>query len=413
MSTSAAATLPGPVPLKRDAGVIGLVGVAHMVSHFGQLLLPPLFPWLTEAMGASYTQLAFLMTIFFVVSCGVQTASGFLVDRFGPRPVLFGGLLLVAAGAFGFAASPNYAAMALFAVVGGTGNGVFHPANYTLLNRKVSARRLGHAYSVHGVTGSLGWAVAPLLVVPLAIAFHWRVALAAGGAVALGVFVLLWLNRATLDLPPAPRPAAPAPGNAVEGSFDFLRIPVVWMCFLFFLVYAGVLTGVQAYAPQAARELHQVPVALAAVCVTVFMVCSAAGVVFGGFLASDPARCERVVALGFGLGALVAAALAFAAIPSALVPVLFGAMGFASGIAGPSRDMLVKRSTPENASGRVYGVVYSGLDVGQAIAPLIFGALLDHQQWRGVWLVVIASQLLLIASAFNVRRVRRTVLAPA
>jgi MFS family permease len=196
MSTSAAATLPGPVPLKRDAGVIGLVGVAHMVSHFGQLLLPPLFPWLTGAMGASYTQLAFLMTIFFVVSCGVQTASGFLVDRFGPRPVLFGGLLLVAAGAFGFAASPNYAAMALFAVVGGTGNGVFHPANYTLLNRKVSARRLGHAYSVHGVTGSLGWAVAPLLVVPLAIAFHWRVALAAGGAVALVLMRPFVVNNA-------------------------------------------------------------------------------------------------------------------------------------------------------------------------------------------------------------------------
>jgi MFS family permease len=88
-------------------------------------------------------------------------------------------------------------------------------------------------------------------------------------------------------------------------------------------------------------------------------------------------------------------------------------MGFAGGIAGPSRDMLVKRSTPENASGRVYGVVYSGLDVGQAVAPLIFGALLDHQQWHGVWLVVVASQVLLIASAFRVRRVRRTVLAPA
>ena len=133
----------------------------------------------------------------------------------------------------------------------------------------------------------------------------------------------------------------------------------------------------------------------------------------GGFLASDPARCERVVGLGFGSGAVIAAAMAFATLPAGLIPVLFGVMGFATGIAGPSRDMLVKRSTPENASGRVYGVVYSGLDVGQAIAPLIFGALLDGQHWHGVWLVVIASQLLLIASAFRVRRVRRTVLVPA
>jgi MFS family permease len=303
--------------------------------------------------------------------------------------------------------------MGLFSVVGGIGNGVFHPANYTLLNRKVSPARLGHAYSVHGITGSLGWAAAPLLVVPLAIAFHWRVAVAAGGGVALAVLVLLWFYRDRLELAPAARAPANAKGAAAEGTLDFLRIPAVWMCFAFFFVYAGVLTGVQAYAPQAARQLHDVPVALVAMCVTVFMVCSAGGTVLGGFLASDPARCERVVGVGFGIGALIALFLAFGAVPAVAVPALFGAMGFASGIAGPSRDMLVKRSTPENASGRVYGVVYSGLDVGQAVAPLIFGALLDHQQWHGVWLVVVASQVLLIASAFRVRKVRRTVLAPA
>jgi FSR family fosmidomycin resistance protein-like MFS transporter len=83
--TSASASLSAPVPLRRDASVIGLVGIAHLTSHFGQLLLPPLFPWLKDALGASYTQLGFLMTIFFVVSCATQTASGFLVDRFGLR----------------------------------------------------------------------------------------------------------------------------------------------------------------------------------------------------------------------------------------------------------------------------------------------------------------------------------------
>jgi FSR family fosmidomycin resistance protein-like MFS transporter len=95
------------------------------------------------------------------------------------------------------------------------------------------------------------------------------------------------------------------------------------------------------------------------------------------------------------------------------VPVLFGAMGFASGIAGPSRDLLVKRSTPENATGRVYGVVYSGLDIGQAVAPLFFGALMDARNYRGVWLGLVVMQAVLIASAFRVRKVRRTALAAA
>lgn len=409
--TTASATLGPGTPLRQDAGVIGLVGLAHMVSHFSQLILPPLFPWLKDALGASYIQLGFLMTIFFVVSCGVQAASGFLVDRFGPRPILFGGLSLVAAAAFGFALAPNYWVMALLAVVAGAGNGVFHPADYTLLNRKVSQQRLGHGYSVHGITGSLGWALAPALVVPLAIAFHWRVALAAAGVVACAVLVVLWLNRSTLDLAPAQRPAAA--DGAREDSLGFLRIPAVWMCFLFFLVYAGVLTGVQTFAPLAAMQLLDMPKALVAVCITSYMVCAAGGTVVGGFLTSDPARCERVVGVGFGMAAAVALAIGFASVPAATVPALFGAMGFASGIAGPSRDMLVKRSTPENASGRVYGVVYSGLDVGQALAPLVFGALMDRGEYRGVWMVLVALQVLLIASAFQVRRVRRTAPAPA
>src|SRR3954468_8737964 len=111
MSTPSAA-LPAAVPLKRDATVIGLVGMAHLISHFSQLLLAPLFPWLKDAFHASYIELGFLMTLFFVVSCAVQAGSGFLVDRHGPRPILFAGLSLIAIAAFGFAASPNYWSMA-------------------------------------------------------------------------------------------------------------------------------------------------------------------------------------------------------------------------------------------------------------------------------------------------------------
>ncbi|KQT10207.1 MFS transporter [Ramlibacter sp. Leaf400] len=409
-SNPTAGSVPLP-PLRQDAGVIGLVGLAHMISHFSQLLLAPLFPWLKDEFNASYVELGFLMTVFFVVSCAVQAASGFLVDRHGPRPVLLGGLALVGLAGFGFAASTSYWMMAGFAVVAGVGNGVFHPVDYTLLNRKVSAPRLGHAYSFHGITGSLGWALAPALLVPLAIAFSWRVALAAAGALAWGVLLVLWLQRARLELPRAPVAAGTA--RAAEATFDFLRIPAVWMCFAFFFVYAGVLSVVQAFAPEAARQLHGVPVGLVAACLTIYMVCSAGGMVLGGFLASDPSRCERIVAIGFGLAAGVALTIGVAPLPALAIPALFGAMGFASGIAGPSRDLLVKRSTPENASGRVFGIVYSGLDIGQAVAPLVFGSLMDHGHYAGVWLGLVALQTLLIASAFNVRRARRSVLAPA
>jgi FSR family fosmidomycin resistance protein-like MFS transporter len=409
-ATTTTASARNAVPLRRDASVIGLVGLAHMISHFSQLLLAPLCPWLKDALNASYTQLGFLMTLFFVVSCSVQATSGFLVDRMGPRPILFGGLGLLGIAAFGFALSPNYWVMACFSVLAGIGNGVFHPVDYTLLNRRVSAPRLGHAYSFHGITGSLGWALAPALLVPLAIAFSWRVALAAAGSLAFLVMVVLWFNRASLALPVlvTPRPGA----QRQEGSFGFLQVPAVWMCFGFFFFYAIVLSVVQAFAPEAARQLHGVPVALSAMCLTVYMVCSAGGTVLGGFLAADPKRCEKVVAIGFGVAALIALSIGFGPVPALAVPALFGAMGFSTGIAAPSRDLLVKRSSPENATGRVYGVVYSGLDIGQALSPLLFGTLMDHHQYQGVWIGVALFQAILVGSAFNMGRVRRTRLVP-
>ena len=410
MNTSSTMNLPASVPLRHDAGVIGLVGGAHLISHFSQLLLAPLFPWLKTEFNVSYAELGFLMTIFFVVSCAVQALSGFVVDRFGPRPILFGGLALIGVAAFGYALSTSYWMLAGAAVIGGIGNGVFHPVDYTLLNRKVSAPRLGHAYSVHGITGSLGWALAPAMLVPLTLAYSWRVALAAAGVLAFAVLVVLLFNRDKLHLDvTAPVKGAPA----ADSSLGFLKIPAVWMCFAFFFWYAIVLGVVQAFAPEAARQLHDVPLPLVAICLTTYMLCSAGGMVFGGFLAADPTRCERIVGIGFGLAAGVALLLALGTYPAWVVPVLFGLMGFTSGIAGPSRDLLVKRSTPANASGRVYGVVYAGLDIGQAVSPLIFGTMMDHGQYRGVLLGLAVMQALLIASAFNVRRVRRTALVGA
>jgi MFS family permease len=403
--TTLTAPAEGSTTLRQDATVIGLVGVAHGVSHFSQLLLAPLFPWLKDDFGVGYAELGFLLTIFFVVSCLVQAGSGFIVDRYGPRPILLGGLALLGISALGFAASTSYAMLAAFSVLAGIGNGVFHPVDYTLLNRKIAKARLGHAYSVHGITGSLGWALAPAMLVPLTLAFSWRTALICAAVLAFAVLALLiWQrDRLTIDRLPVEAPKA---GAVTEGALDFLKIPAVWMCFLFFFFYAAALSVVQTFASEAGRHLHDVPVAWAAICLTVYMVCSAGGMVLGGFLAADPTRCERIVGIGFGVAAGIALLIGFGPVPAIGVPVLFGAMGFASGIAGPSRDLIVKRATPENASGRVYGVVYSGLDIGQAVAPLVFGPLMDHHQYAAVWLGLAVTQGVLIVSAFSVQRGR-------
>lgn len=401
-SPSIAADAPN-LPFRQDVSLIALVGLAHMVSHFSQLLLPPLFPWLKDAFDVSYAQLGFMLTVFFVVSCAVQAVAGFLVDRWGPRPVLYVGLVAIALSCFGSALSTSFWQITFFAGLAGLGNGVFHPVDYTLLNRRVSPHRLGHAYSAHGITGTLGWAIAPGLMTGVAMFHSWQAAMAVAGLVPVAVLVVLWLNhqRLHLDVKPVVQQ------GPSDGNFDFLRLPAVWLCFMFFFLFATILGVVQAFAPEASRQLHDIPLASVALCLTVYMIGSASGMVVGGFLIQDPRRSDKVVAVAFAVAATMALILALSPMPDWLVPVLFAFMGVASGTAGPSRDLLVKQSTPINATGRVYGVVYGGLDVGQAITPLIFGLLMDHGQFRGVLIGLALVQCILIFSAFKLRSVSR------
>ena len=377
-------------PFRRDAQVIGLVGVAHGTSHFFHLILAPLFPWLKDAFGLSYAELGFLMTVFFIVSGIGQFLAGFLVDRYGALQVLFGGMALLGLSALGLAASETYASLLLFSGVAGLGNSIFHPSDFTILNRRVSQPRLAHAFSWHGISGSIGWAAAPPVMAGLAAIYSWHIALLFGAVLAFGVLTLLVVNRKRLDtreIEAAVKKASKHEGAA--SNVDFMKLPAIWMCFAFFAFTAMALGVIQSFTPAALHASYGVALAIGTVCVTAYMLANAAGTLAGGFLAAKAAQHDRIIATALGAAALIAAIIATGMVPAALLVFFFALMGFGSGIAGPSRDLLVRAAAPKNATGRVYGVVYSGLDAGLAIAPPIYGAAMDGQ--HPLWLFTMMS----------------------
>lgn len=380
------AVLPlNSTPFRRDAQVIGLVGIAHGTSHFFHLILAPLFPWIKDAFGLSYAELGFLMTVFFIVSGIGQFLAGFLVDRFGALQVLFGGMALLGLSALGLAMSSSYLMLMCFAGVAGLGNSIFHPSDFTILNRRVSQSRLAHAFSWHGVAGSIGWAAAPPVLAGLAALYSWNVALLFGAALAFAVLALLVVFRERLDTREIEAAVIKANKNQGTGSgVDFMKLPAVWICFAFFAFTAMALGVIQSFTPAALKASYGVVLGIGTACVTAYMLANAAGTLAGGFLAAKAAQHDRIVAGALGIAALIAAIIATGMIPTALLIFFFALMGFGSGMAGPSRDLLVRAAAPKNATGRVYGVVYSGLDAGLAIAPPIFGAAMDAQ--HPLWL---------------------------
>lgn len=385
-SADAAGAVIPPTPWRADAEVIGCVGLAHLVSHFFQLLLPPLLPWIRTEFGLSFAALGFVMTVLFVISGITQMLAGFVVDRLGTGPTLAVGLGCFVAAALLLASSTSYAMLLAGAALSGVGNGVFHPVDFSLLNHRVSPARLGYAYSVHGLTGSLGWALAPVFLVGLAVPFGWRASLYAAALLPVFVAALLYSRRAMF----APLAHDAAVDAIPVPLLAFLRLPAVWWCFVFFAIVAAAASGVQNFAPTVFTALFDVGVTEAALSVTVFMLASAVGMFAGGWLVARQRRLERNIALAFALSVVGAVLIGLAVLPAALAFVAIAAMGFGSGLSGPSRDMLIRSATPRGATGRVYGVVYSGLDLGIAVGPVLFGHLLDAGHHGGVFLGVAA-----------------------
>ena len=384
---------------REDATLIGLVGVAHLISHFFQLILAPLLPWVKVEFGLSFAAMGFVMTVLFVVSGITQALAGFVVDRHGPGVTLTVGLLMFVACALTLAASTGYPMLLVGAALAGVGNGVFHPVDFSLLNHRVSPSRLGPAYSVHGLTGSLGWALAPVFLVGIAVPFGWRTSLVAAAALPLVVGALLLLHRPLFLAPARHAPAAPAEPQPL---LAFLRQPAIWWCFLFFAIVAMAASGVQNFAPTVFSAVYGLNVSSAALSVSLFMVASAAGMLVGGWLVGRDRRLERNIALALGLSVVGATLIGLSVLPAAFALAAIAAMGFGSGLSGPSRDMLIRSAAPRGATGRVYGVVYSGLDLGIAIGPVLFGGMLDAGHHGGVFLGIAACLLLAMLTATRV-----------
>jgi len=369
--------------LRRDVKVIGLVGLAHGLSHFYQIATAVLFPLIKDELGVSYAALGSTVALYYIVSGICQTLAGFAVDRYGARRVLFAGLALAVGGALTAGLAQNFPMLVAAAVVGGLGNSVFHPVDFSILNARIGKARLGYAFSWHGIAGYLGYAAAPAYGIAMATAFGWRGALLGAAAIGAVVVVVLATQDAALQAAPVRQRLA---GSGLQ---PLLQAPVL-MCFGYFVMIGVGFIAIQTFGIATMVALYGVNVALASAALTAFLLGGAAGIFCGGFLAVRATRHDLVAVSGMACSASLMFVLASAWLPAASLPLLLGAAGFAGGLTNPSRDLIVRASTPAGATGKVYGFVYSGLDVGSMLTPVVFGWLIDRGQPAAVFYSVVA-----------------------
>jgi predicted MFS family arabinose efflux permease len=241
-----------------------------------------------------------------------------------------------------------------------------------------------------------------VFVLGIAEAWGWRAAAMGAACVGALALALLFANRRRLREAPLPTEGVKSQG----GSFAFLGAGVVWLCFLFFLLTVMAFGGLQNFAPPILERTHGVTLAAATTALTAYLLGNAAGIAAGGFLASKGEHQEAIISGALGFGALCALLLASGWTAGWTLAPLMALMGFGVGLAGPSRDMLVRRAATSTfgaaAFGRIYGFVYSGIDTGLAIAPVAFGLLMDSGRFAQVLWGVAALQVAAIGAAVAV-----------
>ncbi len=381
--------------------VISLVGIAHLISHFYMMILPPILPILQADFGVSYAALGLAISLFGLSSAVLQVPVGMIVDKIGAGPILIAalaaqGFIIILIGLI-----PTYPALLVLMTLSGVANAAYHPADFALLSNQVGEGKHGRAFGIHAFMGNLGWAVAPPFMAGIAVAASWQWAMIGAGLLGI-LFAIFMLFQPVIRDARAAAHDAGGPKPALDHKKLFLSAPIL-MCFLTWVLIGFSDTGIRGYAVTIYEQIGALSLAEANTALTGYLIASAIGVLVGGQLADKYGR----HALTASLAALGAAMMIYLAITltgsTLLVLALLSLAGFLWGIISPSRDMIVKEAAPRAATGTVFGFVSTGLSLASLIAAPAFGYMLDEGFPREVFYISSVMMLLTIVSILGVR----------
>ena len=385
----------------RELRTLVVVSAVHLVSHYYWLVFAPMMPALHDLLNVSYTEIGFAITVMNGVSALTQAPTGFIVDRYGPRLLLFIGVLIGSAGFMMIGAAPTYPMLLAGAVLIGLGNAVYHPADYSILSAEMRPARMGRAYSIHSFTGYIGFAIAPPLVMALIWIDGVRFALVATGLI--GIILALPLLP---DIPAEQRGLKERranPAKAQTSARSLITPGVIALTIMFTTLNMS--TGlVQTYMMVALEQLFSLPLAVGNTALTVFLSLLVGGIIIGGFIADGVKHQSTIAALGLTAAALLFIVIGAVNLGQTGTLVVAGAAGLLAGVIVPSRDLLVRQASPPDAVGRVFGIVTTGFNFGGMVSPIVGGMLVDHQAPAWIFYVSAAFMLLTVVIAVVVDR---------
>ena len=387
----------------RSTRVNLLIGNGHFLSHFYVLCLPPLFLAWQSAFSVSFAELGLTIALMSGTTAVLQTPVGFLVDRYGSRPFLVGGALLMSLSiaAMGFAAS--FWQILALATLSGIGNSVIHPADYAILSGSVDKDRMGRSFALHTFSGNLGFSAGPPVMALLTVAIGWRSSLILVGLLGVPVVISILLQSSILKDQVRHEPKH---ADARLSGRELLMSRAMLLFFAFFLLGSMAGAGVQSWLITVLHTVKGMTLEASSSTLTGYMAGSTIGVLVGGWFADTYKR----HVLGFAVTLTAASAVLtlmvnWLPVPSLPVIALMFASGLSLGASRTPRDVMLKDASPPGQVGKVFGFVSAGLPLGSALTPVPFGFLIDRGHPE---LILVLVAVLSLASLLCVGTARST-----
>ena len=320
-------------------------------------------------------------------------------------------MLLITGASALFAFTHSYSAMIGLALLAGLGNSVFHPADFSILNGSVSAKRIGRGLSIHGFGGFVGYAATPFCMYWLGSQIGWRDAMLFAGGTGLIVTAIMWALRSDLRDSVVDKGIKP---QSFINDLGVLFQPSAVLAFTFFAFMAMGSIGLMTLGASTLIALFDLPADKASLIISLQLSGSMLGILIGGVLADRYRRHDLITAVVVTLAVAIMMTVPLFHLNSVpvLVPI-FICYGVLYGIAGPMRDMVVRSIAPSGSAGKVFGFTYSGMDVGSAVSTFLFGYMLSQNQPFWVFILICTFMMIGVFSILFAKAAARRSTVPA
>lgn len=349
----------------KEKKVLGLTIGSHSLVHFFEGVLPPLFPLLLTEFATDYFHLGLIVSVFSYAFGFGSLPAGLLADKIGSRRLI--SIYLFGAGLLAILVWPANSLWFYGTVMGLVGFfcAIYHPAANTLLSLAMTDK--GNAFGLHGVAGSFGVAITPVLSAWIGTLLGWRTPHVIFGL--MGILLGLYSLSIPEHRPPKKDSATNAKTEKIPRNL-LVKILIFFTASVFTgLTYKGIMTFLPAFMSQQVHlaYLPSDPVALGGTVATIALMVGAAGQYASGRMV-DRIRPEKLYFFAILISMAAVFAIAISANLALIIATIVYAFFYFS--IQPVQNFIITTYLPPHRRGFGFGLhFFLSFGIGATAAP--------------------------------------------